>query len=99
MRQSCTLKKIAAATALVGGLVAASVLAGSGRGLQNCCFSYPPPDIVNPHGVAEGCLDHPCNEGEVCSGTGGLLPDGRPWAEAECVRKPPQDGGPPSGTN
>jgi len=80
----------------VGGVGVAQAIAGEASGQQNCCHSYPPPNEPNPNGTATACLDAPCNVGQVCSGTGGTLPDGRPWAEAECVTKP-IDAGSPTG--
>jgi len=81
----------------IGTVGVAQAIAGEvGGGQQNCCHSFPPPNQPNPNGTATACLDAPCNVGQVCSGTGGTLPDGRPWAEAECVTKP-IDAGPPTG--
>lgn len=80
---------------VIGAAGAAQAIAGSASGLQNCCHSYPPPNDPSPHGTATACLNHPCNAGQVCSGTGGTLPNGQPWAKAMCVT-PPKDAGAPT---
>lgn len=72
----------------------AQVIAGGMGGSADCCFSF-----TEGSQTATSCLGYACASNEVCSGTGGVLANGQPWALADCVPKPPTHIGPGVGIN
>lgn len=50
---------------------------------DDCSFCFTEGEFTACHTKTGGCASN-----EVCSGTGGRLPNGMPWAEARCVPRP-----------
>lgn len=84
--------------AIVFGVVAiatvgvAQVIAGGVGTAGDCCFSQ-----TEGTQTATDCMGAACASNEVCSGTGGVLPNGHPWAEADCAPRPIKSIGPAGG--
>jgi len=75
----------AIATVSTIGFFADKALAHEGG---DCCYTH---TIITPFLTARSamdCMGSSCPSGMVCTGNGGVLPNGQPWAEAECVPGP-----------